>query len=93
MERRQKKATGFALLAAVLYAVNIPFSKLLLDAVPATMMAAFLYLGAAKTSTYYAAAPFVGTAISLVLFLELPSWPFFVALVLMVLGAYFAATD
>ncbi len=39
-------ATAFAILAAALYAVNIPFSKLLLDRVQPTMMAAFLYLGA-----------------------------------------------
>lgn len=39
-------ATGFAILAAALYAINIPFSKLLLMEVAPTMMAAFLYLGA-----------------------------------------------
>lgn len=39
-------ATGCALLAAALYAVNIPFSKLLLEYVQPTMLAAFLYLGA-----------------------------------------------
>lgn len=37
---------GFALLAAVFYAVNTPFSKLLLSEVEPTFMAAFLYLGA-----------------------------------------------
>ena len=36
----------YAFLAAVFYAVNTPLSKLLLDKVPATFMAAFLYLGA-----------------------------------------------
>ena len=46
MISKQKKAIFFALLAAVLYAINSPFSKLLLDKIPATMMAAFLYLGA-----------------------------------------------
>lgn len=46
MEAKQKKAIFFALLAAVLYAINSPISKLLLSNVPATMMAAFLYLGA-----------------------------------------------
>lgn len=46
MTTKQKKATFFALLAAVLYAVHSPLSKLLLEKVPATMMAAFLYLGA-----------------------------------------------
>lgn len=42
----RKAATASAILAAALYAVNIPFSKLLLEHVPPTMMAAFLYLGA-----------------------------------------------
>ena len=39
-------ATGFAILAAALYAINIPLSKLLLHVVQPTMMAALLYLGA-----------------------------------------------
>ena len=41
-----KKAITFAILAAALYALNAPVSKLLLQNVPATMMAGFLYLGA-----------------------------------------------
>lgn len=41
-----KKAVFFAILAAALYALNSPFSKLLLQDVPPTMMAGFLYLGA-----------------------------------------------
>lgn len=43
-------------------------------------------LGAAKTSAYYAAAPFVGSAISLVLYRQLPTWLFCAALALMILG-------
>ena len=39
-------ATAFAILAAALYAINIPLSKILLKQVETTMMAAFLYLGA-----------------------------------------------
>ena len=39
-------ATFYAILAAALYAINIPLSKVLLDHVGSTMMAAFLYLGA-----------------------------------------------
>ncbi len=35
-----------AILAAALYAINSPFSKLLLDYMPSTLMAGFLYLGA-----------------------------------------------
>ena len=40
------KAIMFAILAAALYAINIPVSKVLIIHVPETMMAAFLYLGA-----------------------------------------------
>lgn len=41
-----RKAIFFAILAAALYALNSPLSKLLLQNVPPTMMAGFLYLGA-----------------------------------------------
>lgn len=46
-------AVGFAILAAILYAVNIPLSKLLLPHVQPTMMAAFLYLGAGIGLFFY----------------------------------------
>ena len=36
----------FAILAAILYPINIPFSKLLLKDIPPTMLASYLYLGA-----------------------------------------------
>lgn len=49
-------ATIFAILAATLYAINIPLSKLLLRAVPPTMMAAFLYLGAGTGLLLYSLA-------------------------------------
>lgn len=39
-------ATIYAVLAAALYAINVPLSKILLSNVEPTMMAAFLYLGA-----------------------------------------------
>lgn len=51
------------------------------------------YLGAAKTSTYYALAPFIGTAISLLIFREMPTVTFIIALLIMVAGAYLASTD
>lgn len=44
--KRKNVAVGFAVLAAALYAVNIPLSKLLLAETGPTMLAAFLYLGA-----------------------------------------------
>ena len=49
-------ATLFAILAAALYAVNIPLSKVLLQFVQPTMMAAFLYLGAGVGLFVYGAA-------------------------------------
>lgn len=42
----KRLAAVFAILAAALYAINVPLSKLLLEYVGTTMMAAFLYLGA-----------------------------------------------
>ena len=44
--KRRNTAIVFAILAALLYALNIPLSKLLLESVQPAMMAAFLYLGA-----------------------------------------------
>ena len=43
---KQRSAIFFAILAAALYALNAPASKLLLQHVPPSMMAALLYLGA-----------------------------------------------
>lgn len=40
------KSIFFAILAAALYAISTPVSKLLLENVPPAMVAAFLYLGA-----------------------------------------------
>lgn len=48
------------------------------------------FLGAAKTSTYYAIAPFIGTLISLLVFKELPSLSFIIALIIMILGVKLA---
>ena len=45
-------------------------------------------LGAAKTSAYYAIAPFIGVALSLIIFTELPSVSFVVALLIMIAGTY-----
>lgn len=46
MSCKYHKAIFHALLAATLYAINIPFSKLLLTHLSPTMLAAFLYIGA-----------------------------------------------
>ena len=50
-------------------------------------------LGAARTSAYYAVAPFIGTLLSLLIFRELPQATYFVALGLMIVGAWLCAKD
>lgn len=50
-------------------------------------------LGAAKTSAYYALAPFLGAGLSLVLFRQRPQPYFWVALLLMAVGTWLASTD
>ena len=50
-------------------------------------------LGAARTSAYYAVAPFIGVILSLIIFNEIPPIAFFIALVLMIIGAYLCSGD
>ena len=45
-------------------------------------------LGAAKTSAYYAVAPFIGVALSLAIFREIPSTGFIAALLVMIAGTW-----
>ena len=51
------------------------------------------YLGAARTSAYYAVAPFIGVMLSLVVFSELPSHVFYIALCFMAAGAWLCSSD
>ena len=46
MKQEMRKGIIMAILAAVLYAVSSPFSKVLLNEMSPTLMAGFLYLGA-----------------------------------------------
>lgn len=50
-------------------------------------------LGAARTSAYYAVSPFIGTALSLFIFREMPSYTYFAALGLMAVGAWLCSED
>lgn len=50
-------------------------------------------LGAARTSAYYAVAPFIGTLLSLVTFREMPHYTYFIALALMIIGAWLSSQD
>lgn len=49
-------------------------------------------LGAARTSAYYALAPFIGVALSFLFFRTLPDALFYVALLVMIAGTYLAST-
>lgn len=46
MDKKTARGISLAILAAALYAINAPFSKLLLQHIPATLMAGLLYIGA-----------------------------------------------
>ena len=48
------------------------------------------YIGAAKTSAFYALAPFMGALISLALFPKMPALLFIISFVIMALGAFLA---
>lgn len=50
-------------------------------------------LGAARTSAYYAIAPFIGTILSLIIFREIPHYTYFIALGLMIIGAWLCSKD
>ena len=50
-------------------------------------------LGAARTSAYYAVAPFIGALLSLVIFGQMPPYTYFIALGVMALGAWLCAKD
>ena len=53
-ETNIKKGIAFAILAAALYSINAPFSKILLGFMPPTLMAGFLYVGAGIGITFIA---------------------------------------
>jgi drug/metabolite transporter (DMT)-like permease len=50
-------------------------------------------LGAVRTSTFYAFAPFIGSGLSFVIFRDTPSLTFLTAFVVMTIGAYLAAFE
>ena len=50
-------------------------------------------LGAARTSAYYAVAPFIGTLLSLLIFRDVPQYIFFIAIGFMIIGAWLCSND
>lgn len=51
------------------------------------------FLGAARTSAYYAFSPFIGVLLSLIIFREVPQILFIAALILMIIGAWLSSQD
>ncbi|MDY2575466.1 MAG: EamA family transporter [Bacilli bacterium] len=51
------------------------------------------YLGAAKTSAFYAINPFIGCLLSFVLLKETINYSFFIALIFMIIGVFFVNKD
>ncbi len=94
---------GGAFVIALLLGEKLPDFKLILLAMllgyVAYGLSIFLYiraqrnLGAAKTSAYYAVAPFVGAFLSFVLLNEKLTWIYLVALAVMIVGTVFVVMD
>lgn len=82
---------GFPSLTFILFALLLGFIAYGLSIY--TYIYAQRYIGAARTSAYYAIAPFIGTLFSLVLFRELPKVTFYVALAFMGIGAWLSSHD
>ncbi len=51
------------------------------------------YLGAARTSAYYAAAPFMGVLLSMLILHEFPTWSFSIAAFFMLAGVWLAISE
>ncbi len=94
---------GGAFIIALLLGGKLPEMKFILLAMllgyTAYELSVFVYiraqrdLGAAKTSAYYAAAPFVGVFLSFVLIAENPTGIYFIALIVMIVGTVVVAMD
>ena len=50
-------------------------------------------LGAARTSAYYAISPFIAAILSLIIFKQIPTVTYFIALIFMVIGAWLSSND
>lgn len=93
---------GALLLAIIFGELSATFITVVLGLLVGSLsygMSIFFYihaqreLGAARTSAYYAIAPFIGVIITLVMFKEFPSVQFYIALFMMMVGSYFAVTQ
>lgn len=95
MNHQKKRGVLFAVLAAAFYALNSPLSKLLLNQIPATMLAGFLYLGAGLGMAVLQWAESrrgIAAHEQKLTVKELPSAGFIVALLVMIAGTYVVTT-
>ena len=58
-----------------------------------TYIRAQRYLGAAKTSAFYAIAPFIGAAFAFALLGDELTWKYLIALIIMIIGTAFVVSD
>jgi len=93
---------GALIIAFVMRQVNanvLPIGLALLLGFVAYGLSIYFYvsaqrtLGAARTSAYYAVAPFIGVLLSIILYGQALTASFVIALTIMLLGAYFAARE
>lgn len=93
MEREMKKGIAFALLAATLYALNTPLSKILLNYMPPTLMAGFLYIGAGMGMAIISLVRKSRKNIKLEKFKDIPNLHYFVSVLFMLIGAWLSSKD
>lgn len=82
-----RKGIFFAVLAAVLYAVNAPFSKIVLEQIPPILMAGFLYIGSALAMLMVGGARLLHGRIGLEKKLEQKEWPYVLGMIVLDMAA------
>ena len=87
MKQEMRKGIMMAILAAVLYAVSSPFSKVLLNEMPPTLMAGFLYLGAGVGMSLIAVSRRVRQVENTEIHLSKAEMPYTVAMILLDIAA------
>ena len=87
MKQEMRKGIMMAILAAVLYAVSSPFSKVLLNEMPTTLMAGFLYLGAGVGMSLIAVSRRVRQVENTEIHLSKAEMPYTVAMILLDIAA------
>jgi drug/metabolite transporter (DMT)-like permease len=86
-DKTQIRAIAFAVLAAALYALSTPFSKLLLSSLKPSMMAALLYLGAGVGMTLVNLLARRSSFLSNETPLDFKEWPSILGMVLLDIAA------